>query len=538
MTPEGSGHPQLPIATTHFQSNQNQLHSVGGHFQPVACQIQPNAGQLQQINTGQLQYTTNQFQHNVSQLQPVAGQFQPVAGQLQLATGQLQPTFTQLPFIQTSPLSNAGSSYVYQLVGSPQSLIAGQSLQQATPTVANTPQYSLIGFQSVYPLGTSAISPSLVGQPGQGAALPHIKSEHGPMQIAFNPTTNQLQAFPQHQLLSLHPQQQLQFQPQQLLCSPPIFTAAPNQSAIAQQPVRQKKASRKPSRKKAGDSLKQPAGSGETVMQETKRLPSGHEHLATGLDIVFVVGEDPEESVTGCCFDGLSESDFWRLLLAAGLVDDCDGTLSTPSPTVINGPRLLKAGLGLTTVIAADSGGLKRVAAADVTSLRAKLLRYKPKVVVFHGKTLFEAIFSSSEKKALTVTYYGQQPPQQLEVTAVVQWVLPAGSDRSAGWPLCDLDKLVPCYRALKKYRDNLNGVGPRPSEAECTFYLASLAARARKVRKEEFILRKEDRKKDAQKSSGSRREEAPSTSVQSVQQVGTFLCDSAVGCSDSEMQF
>ena len=57
-------------------------------------------------------------------------------------------------------------------------------------------------------------------------------------------------------------------------------------------------------------------------------------------------------------------------------------------------------------------------------------------------------------------------------------------------------------------------------------------------MRKEEFILRKEDRKKDAQKSSGSRREEAPSTSVQSVQQVGTFLCDSAVGCSDSEMQF
>lgn len=579
MTPEGSGHlqPTAGVLQPAAAASQ-QLQNFTGTFQPVSCHIQPAAGQL--------------LQH-----QQPAGQFQLAAA------GQLQPALTQFPFISAVPSSSSAggggpTTYVYQLVGPPQSFVGGG--QPVTPAGGAAQYCSLFGYpqQPVFPTayGSLSGSPSVGTAGALVAGAPQIKTENGTIQIAFNTTTNQIQAFPlqqqqQQQLLSFHPQlqQQLQFQPvavnsQQLLCSPPFLPSTANhlQPAVAPLPaLRKKKAAKAPVKKKATTSAHQPKESGEAAMKEQQKLssplPPLSDHLREGLDLIFVVAAGrfccvsatAQPAVTHTttlnhtCDNKLcGESLIWQALQAADLVDSPAKDRGGDSEVLLrnHGPQLMESGIGLISVGAASHSGGQGIpvfAAEVVTDLRLKLIHYRPRIVVFYGKALFEVITNSTDwrgwpsgnnslppdaasadgksRGVATMAYYGRQP-ELLHggVTSdIVQWVVPAPNDGCFPPDLVTSsssrgDKLVPCYRALRKYRDYLrkggcSGGGLRPADAEMTFSPASLAARGRRVRREEFIVRKEE-EEDKRKTAAQPppREESPSTSVQSVHQQGT----------------
>ena len=383
------------------------------------------------------------------------------------------------------------------------------------------------------------------------------------MQIAFNAATNQIQAFPlqqQQQLHSLYPQlQQLQFQPvpvspqQQLLCSPQFLATVNNtpQPAVVLAPAtaavvgKKKSTSRKPSVKKA-TAKQQPANSGDkTVMPEPDKpdlLLS--EYLREGLDIVLVLQADnPGDYAAASAIGGRNidnsflANHIWPALQAAGLVANLDGEKSplSSSPLAKEGSRLLEADIGLVSVPGtSDSGGQKLFADTALAVLSGKLVRNKPKIVVFHGKALYEAFCVAQQRpsegnanagtKVVKVPYYGRQP-DCVSGTEIVPWVMPCATLPHSR------DKLIVCYRALKKLRDFLKSSSrlPRPTDAELTFCLSSLASRGaaavapRRVRKEEFILRQEDAAGGDRRrlpKAALQRDETSSTSVQNLKQV------------------
>ncbi len=385
------------------------------------------------------------------------------------------------------------------------------------------------------------------------------------MQIAFNAATNQIQAFPlqqQQQLHSLYPQlQQLQFQPvpvspqQQLLCSPQFLATVnnPPQPAVVLAPAtaavvgKKKSASRKPSVKKA-TAKQQLANTGEkTVMPEPDKpdlLRS--EYLREGLDFVLVLqGDSSSDQATAIGGRNIDNSflayHIWPALQAAGLVANLDGEKSplSSSPLAKEWSRLLEADIGLVSVPGTSdfSGGEKLFADTALAVLHGKLVRNKPKIVVFHGKALYEAFCVAQQRppsegnanagtKVVKVPYYGRQP-DCVSGTEIVPWVMPDSSSGCATL-LHSRDKLAVCYRALKKLRDFLTSSGrlPRPTDAELTFCLSSLASRGsaappRRVLKEEFILRQEDAASDRRRlPKALQRDETSSTSVQSLKQV------------------
>ncbi len=383
------------------------------------------------------------------------------------------------------------------------------------------------------------------------------------MQIAFNAATNQIQAFPlqqqQQQLHSVYPQlQQLQFQPvpvspqQQLLCSPQFLATVntnPPQPAVVLAPataavVGKKKSARKPSVKKA-TAKQQPANIGEkTVMPEPEKpdlLLS--EHLREGLDIVLVLqGDSSGDHATASAISGRNidisylANHIWPALEAARLVSNIDGEKSplSSSPLIKEGSRLLEADIGLVSVLGtSDSGGQKLFADTALAVLHGQLVRNKPKIVVFHGKALYESFCVAQQRpsegnanavtKVVKVSYYGRQP-DCVSGTEIVPWVMPCAT------LLHSRDKLIVCYRALKKLRDFLTSSGrlPRPTDAELTFCLSSLASRGsaavapRRVRKEEFILRQDDAAGGDRRRvpKALQRDETSSTSVQNLKQV------------------
>jgi hypothetical protein len=579
MSPEG--HLQ-PTSQHQLQPTNNPLQvqqALQGHFQPIACHIQPSSvgtNNFQSTATSHLQPSSGHLQSTAAghlqstggHLQPTGGHLQPTGGHLQpnaIGHINIQPTLSQFPFIQTASLPAGGTSYVYQLVGQP---LAGSAVAQsgyaAAPQTgsAASAQYSLIGYQPVFPFGSTSNN------------VAQIKTEHGGstnMQIAFNAATNQIQAFPlqqQPQLHSLYPQlQQLQFQPvpvspqQQLLCSPQFLAAVnnPPQPAVVIAPataavVGKKKSARKPSVKKAA-AKQQPANSGEkTVMPEPDKpdlLLS--EYLREGLDIVLVLQGDDHataSAIGGRNIDNIFLANhIWPALEAAGLVANLDGEKSplSSSPLIKEGSRLLEADIGLVSVPGASdfSGGQKLFADTALAVLHGKLVRNKPKIVVFHGKALYEAFCVAQQRppsegnanagtKVVKVPYYGRQP-DFVSGSEIVPWVMPDSSSGCATLPH-SRDKLIVCYRALKKLRDFHKSSSrlPRPTDAELTFCLSSLASRGaaapRRVRKEEFILRQEDAASDRRRlpkgdgGAALQRDETSSTSVQSLKQVRKHL--------------
>ena len=99
-------------------------------------------------------------------------------------------------------------------------------------------------------------------------------------------------------------------------------------------------------------------------------------------------------------------------------------------------------------------------------SLNKRIRYYKPKIVAFNGKTIFEIYTGSSVDKEFN---FGKQPIRFANnTTDTFMFVLPSSSARCSQLPKV-ADK-VPFYLALKKFREYLNGYLSELSDLEIMF--------------------------------------------------------------------
>ena len=132
---------------------------------------------------------------------------------------------------------------------------------------------------------------------------------------------------------------------------------------------------------------------------------------------------------------------FWPLLYRSGLI---------PEPlTFAEDERVLDYDIGLTNLVARTTRGQEDLTreemAAGAEELRAKLLRYRPRVVCFNGMGIYQAF--SGKKKRLAL---GLQP-ETLE--GMLMYVVPSSSGRTAAY---QLDAKLAAYRELKELIDAL----------------------------------------------------------------------------------
>ncbi len=165
--------------------------------------------------------------------------------------------------------------------------------------------------------------------------------------------------------------------------------------------------------------------------------PTLPDYLRPGLDLVFV-GINPglASAAAGHHYAGHTNH-FWRLLQEAGLV---------PEPlTYEDDCRCLEFGIGLTNLIDRPSRGsddLSRVELlAGAARLREKLRGYRPRVVCFNGKLIFEAFAGRR-------CDFGEQPHR---VEGALAYVMPSTSARTASYQYADKLRF---FRGLKRIVD------------------------------------------------------------------------------------
>ena len=165
--------------------------------------------------------------------------------------------------------------------------------------------------------------------------------------------------------------------------------------------------------------------------------------LRPGLRLV-IVGINPglRSGATGHAY-AHAGNQFWPLLYQSGLV-------SQPL-TYRDDQRVLEFGIGLTNLCdrtTRSQSDLTRVEmAAGAANLRAKLLRYRPRVVCFNGMGIYEA-FSGRR---------GVRPGLQEERLDgdIPIFVLPSSSGRTAAYPR---PTKLALFRELKAVVDRVAG--------------------------------------------------------------------------------
>ena len=159
-----------------------------------------------------------------------------------------------------------------------------------------------------------------------------------------------------------------------------------------------------------------------TALRQPRRtLP---DYLRPGLDLV-VVGINPGRysAERGHHYAGPGNH-FWPLLHESGLVPE--------RLTYEDDQRLPNFGIGLTNLVDRPSRGSADLSRAELLAgaepLRAKLRRYRPRVVCFNGKTVFQA-FSGAACE------FGEQPER---VEGAAAFVMPSTSARTAAYQRAD----------------------------------------------------------------------------------------------------
>jgi len=177
----------------------------------------------------------------------------------------------------------------------------------------------------------------------------------------------------------------------------------------------------------------------------SRRLP---DYLRPGLDIVFV-GINPglRSAATGHHYAGNGNL-FWPLLYEAGFL---------PEPlTYEDDWRAPEFGIGLTNLVDRPSRGMDDLSLEEMREgarrLREKLLRYRPRVVCFNGKRIYE-VFSG---RRCTL---GLQP-ERLEDAII--YVMPSTSARTASY---QREEKLRFFRELKQIVDGARG--PESANAE-----------------------------------------------------------------------
>jgi len=164
---------------------------------------------------------------------------------------------------------------------------------------------------------------------------------------------------------------------------------------------------------------------------------------------VLFVGINPgvRSALTGHHFAGFSNR-FWKLLFASGLV---------PEPvTYLDDDRLPAWGYGITNIVARATRGIGELRPEEYiagrTRLRAKVRRYRPKVVAFVGITVYRAMFP---ERIGPLTIGLQQ--DRLDGSSV--FLLPNTSGRNAHY---SFDQMLAAFAALRRHTNNSG----RPSHA------------------------------------------------------------------------
>jgi len=154
---------------------------------------------------------------------------------------------------------------------------------------------------------------------------------------------------------------------------------------------------------------------------------------------VLFVGINPgvRSALTGHHFAGFSNR-FWKLLYDSGLVAE--------PLTYVDDDRMPEWGFGITNIVARATPGMNDLRPEEYVAgrvrLRAKVRRYRPKVVALVGITVYRAMFPE-ERGAVTA---GLQE-QRLGDAAV--FVLPNPSGRNANF---SYDEMRQAYRSLARY--------------------------------------------------------------------------------------
>ena len=97
-------------------------------------------------------------------------------------------------------------------------------------------------------------------------------------------------------------------------------------------------------------------------------------------------------------------------------------------------------------------------------SLSQRVWLYKPKIVAFNGKSIYETFIGISLEREFN---FGKQP-NKFPNSETFMYVLPSSSARCSQLPAV-ADK-VPFYLALKKFREYLNGTIGEMSDTEIMF--------------------------------------------------------------------
>ena len=154
---------------------------------------------------------------------------------------------------------------------------------------------------------------------------------------------------------------------------------------------------------------------------------------------MLFVGINPgvRSALTGHHFAGFSNR-FWKLLYDSGLV---------PEPlTYVDDDRLPEWGFGITNIVARATPGIDDLRPEEYVAgrvrLRAKVRRYRPKVVALVGITVYRAMFPE-QRGAVTAGL------REERLSDASVFVLPNPSGRNANF---SYDEMRQAYRALARH--------------------------------------------------------------------------------------
>ena len=153
-------------------------------------------------------------------------------------------------------------------------------------------------------------------------------------------------------------------------------------------------------------------------------MPKLPDYLRDGLDLV-IVGINPgtRSWATGHHYAG-SGNHFWPLLYESGLVSE--------PLTYADDARVLEWNIGLTNMVARTSPSVTDLSfdelRAGAKALARKLVRYRPRVVCFNGKRIYE-VFSGKP------CAFGRQTERTAGASV---YVMPSTSARTASYQRAD----------------------------------------------------------------------------------------------------
>jgi double-stranded uracil-DNA glycosylase len=139
--------------------------------------------------------------------------------------------------------------------------------------------------------------------------------------------------------------------------------------------------------------LRMTSPSSTATRSETKSLHTLPDHLATGLELVFIGINPGVYSVERGHYFARKTSRFWPAFSASALSERMRRELKVEQLRPEHDVELLRFGIGITDVVKRPSANASEVNPAEfieaVPKLIRKLKRYNPRVACFHGLTAF-----------------------------------------------------------------------------------------------------------------------------------------------------